>query len=52
MMFADCVVLWAAAVNFGKFFDDAGAVVWAAAVGPASGCETQDTGVTSRPGCI
>ena len=30
MMFADCVVVWAAAVNFGHFVDDAAAVVWAA----------------------
>ena len=25
--------------------------VASAAVGPASGCETEDTGVRSRPGC-
>ena len=32
-MFADCVVVWAAAVNFGQFVDDASAVLlWAAAV--------------------
>ena len=27
VMFADCVVLWAAAVNFGQFVDDAAAAV-------------------------
>ena len=32
VMFADCVVVWAAAVNFGQFVDDAAAVVWAATV--------------------
>ena len=35
VMFADCVVVWAAAVNFGQFVDDAAAVEWAAAVLPA-----------------
>ena len=32
VMFSDCVVVWATAVNFGQFVDDAAAVVvWAAA---------------------
>ena len=31
MMFVDCVVVWAAAVNFGQFVDAAAAVVWSAA---------------------
>ena len=30
VMFADCVVVSVAAVNFGQFVDDAAAVVWAA----------------------
>ena len=31
MMFVDCVVVWAVAVNFGQFVDEAAAVAWAAA---------------------
>ena len=31
-MFADCVVVWAAAVNFGQFVDDDAAAAAAAAV--------------------
>ena len=31
VMFLRCVVVWAAAVNFGQFVDDDAAVVWAAA---------------------
>ena len=30
-MFVGCVVVWAAALEFGQFVDAAGAVVWAAA---------------------
>ena len=31
VMFVACVVVWAAAVKFGQFVDDAATVVWAAA---------------------
>ena len=37
VMFSDCVIVWATAVNFGQFIDAAAVVVWAAAAAVING---------------